>query len=201
MSQTSGASLPPGYRAHDPTLPPSTLPPEQFSDLKAALLFTEEDVAALQRAGELLIPQSGALLDVWYGFVGAHPFLLHYFAGPDGPRTEYLARVRARFGRWIADTCRADYDARWLAYQEEIGRRHTGAKNQTDGSAAAGTPALVHFRYLNALVYPIYATVRPFLERGGDEPALVERMHQAWLKSVLLQVTLWSRAYLPPDTW
>lgn len=191
----------PGYRYGDPALPPSPITPAELGQLQAALLFGEDDVAALRQAGAILVPQTDAILDVWYGFVGSHDFLLAAFAGPDGPRADYLARVRARFGQWIADTCRAEYDAAWLAYQEEIGRRHVTAKNQTDGPAAAGTPPLVPWRYLNALVYPIYATVRPFLERGTSDPAQVERMHQAWLKAVLLQVTLWTRPYLTDGVW
>ncbi len=54
---------------------------------------------------------------------------------------------------------------------------------------------------MNALVYPIYATVRPFLEQGERDPAQVERMHQAWLKAVLLQATLWARPYVAADAW
>lgn len=109
----------------------------ELEKLKEALLFGDDDVAALRRACQILVPQTEAILDVWYGFVGAHDFLLHYFSTPTGPSAGYLARVRARFGQWIADTCRAEYDAAWLAYQEEIGRRHLSSKNQTDGPAAA----------------------------------------------------------------
>jgi hypothetical protein len=191
----------PGYRYGDPTLPSAPLTSAEFDQLKAALLFGEDDIVALRRAGEILVPLTDEILDVWYGFVGSHDFLVAYFVGPDGPRGEYLDRVRARFGRWIADTCRAEYDDAWLAYQFEIGRRHAAGKNEADGAAAAGTPPLIHWRYVNALVYPIYATVRPFLERGESNPAAVERMHQAWLKAVLLQATLWSSAYLPEGTW
>jgi hypothetical protein len=190
----------PGYRYGDPSLPASPVSSAEFQQLKAALLFGEEDVAALRRAGEILVPQTEAILDVWYGFVGAHDFLLGYFATAEGPSGEYLARVRTRFGRWIADTCRADYDDAWLAYQQEIGRRHTTGKNETD-PAAAGTPPLVHWRYVNGLVYPIYATVRSFLEQGETDAAMVERMHQAWLKAVLLQATLWSRPYVREGAW
>jgi hypothetical protein len=186
----------PGYRYGDPSLPPSPLSADDFRRLKAALLFGDDDVAALRRAGDILVPQTDAILDVWYGFVGSNDFLLAYFSTPEGPSGDYLARVRARFGRWIADTCRAEYDATWLAYQQEIGARHVSRKNETDGPSAAGTPPLIHFRYVNALVYPIYATVRPFLEKGESDPDVVERMHQAWLKAVLLQVTLWSQAYV-----
>lgn len=184
----------PGYRYGDPTLPPSPVSLADLAELKQALLFTDEDAAALRRAGELLAPHLDELLDVWYGFVGSHPFLLRYFSNEQGPIADYLARVRARFGQWVLDTCRATYDEAWLAYQEEIGLRHYVRKNQTDG--VVGAPAIVPFRFVNALVYPIYATVRPFLARGEADPAKVEQMHQAWLKAVLLQATLWSRPYL-----
>ncbi len=191
----------PGYRYGDPSLPAAMLSAAEFEQLKAAMLFGEDDFVALQEAGEILVPQTDDILDVWYGFVGSNDFLLNYFSRPDGPSAGYLERVRARFGQWIADTCRADYDDAWLAYQDEIGRRHYAAKNEADSEAASGTPAIIHFRYVNALIYPIYATVRPFLENGSNDPAKVERMHQAWLKSVLLQVTLWARPYTLDGAW
>lgn len=191
----------PGYQYGDPSLPAAPLTATAFADLKRALLFTDDDIAALREAHAILVPQTEAILDVWYNFVGSTPALLAYFSRPDGPSSEYLARVRARFGKWIDDTCRAEYDDAWLAYQHEIGWRHFRRKNSTDGEAAEGTPPIIHWRYLNALVYPIYATVRPCLERGSTDPAAVERMHQAWLKSVLLQVTLWSQPYLSEGSW
>jgi hypothetical protein len=182
-------------------LPPSPLSSADFANLKAALLFGDQDIAALRRAHAILVPQTNAILDVWYTFVASTPALLAYFTGPEGPSAEYLARVRERFGQWIDDTCRAEYDDAWLAYQQEIGWRHFTRKNETDSPAAAGTPPVIHWRYLNALVYPIYATVRPFLEKGGDDPALVEQMHQAWLKAVLLHVTLWTQPYMKEGGW
>jgi hypothetical protein len=201
MTQQMTAESIPGYRFGDPNLPAAMLDADGFANLKQAVLFTDDDLAALKRAGDLLVPRTEEILDVWYGFVGSHPFLLDSFVRSDGPSGDYLARVRARFGQWIADTCRASYDETWLAYQQEIGRRHLTGKNETDGAAAAGTPPLVSLRYINALVYPIYATVRPFLESGGDDPATIERMHQAWLKSVLLQATLWSAVYTRDGAW
>jgi hypothetical protein len=60
---------------------------------------------------------------------------------------------------------------------------------------------VVNFRYVNALIYPIFATIRPFLERGESGAGQVDRMYQAWLKSVLLQVTLWSQPYLPEEAF
>lgn len=190
----------PGYRMGDPALAPSAITPADLAELRTALLFTDEDVAALRRAGEILVPRTERILDVWYGFVGSNPFLLRFFSNYAGPNDEYLTRVRARFGQWIADTCFATYDQDWLAWQAEIGRRHGEGKNETDGVTAAGTPTPVNFRFINALIYPIYATVRPFLEAGAI-PAEVEQMHQAWLKAVLLQVTLWARAFVPSAAW
>lgn len=191
----------PGYRYGDPALPAAAITAEEFGRLKAALLFGEADVAALRQAGAILVPQTDAILDVWYGFVGSNDFLLSYFVGPAGPSADYLGRVRARFGQWIAGTCRAAFDDTWLAYQSEIGRRHYRGKNATDRAAAAGTPPIIHWRYVNALVYPIYATVRPFLEKGSTDPVLIEQMHQSWLKALLLQVTLWSQPYLQDGAW
>lgn len=189
----------PGYRYGDPALAPSPIGRDELERLKATLLFSDDDTAALRKAGEILADQIDEILDVWYGFVGSNPFLLSYFSSADGPDGNYLARVRGRFGQWIIDTCRADYDESWLAYQYEIGRRHVDGKNATDG--ATGTPPIVNFRYVNALIYPIYATIRPFLERGESDPGMVDRMHQAWLKSVILQVTLWSQPYLREGTF
>lgn len=184
----------PGYRYGDPGLDPSPVSAEEFERIKQATLFTAEDEEALRRAGEILSAHVEELLDVWYGFVGAHDFLVAYFSGPGGPDARYLEQVRRRFVRWVLDTCRAVFDEAWLAYQYEIGRRHYDRKNLTDG--VEGAPPHVHFRYLVPFIYPIYATVRPFLARGESDPAKVERMHQAWLKAVIMSVTLWSQPYL-----
>lgn len=186
----------PGYRLGDPALPKSPLTPDDLAELKASLLFGDADVGALRRAHDVLQDQIEAILDVWYGFVGATPHLLAYFgdATTGQPIDAYLAAVRRRFGQWILDTCRADYDAAWLAWQDEIGRRHhrTG-KNRTDGASAAPHIAL---RHLLALVLPISATMKPFLANKGHGAAEVEAMHAAWTKAVLLQAILWSRPYV-----
>ena len=106
----------------------------------------------------------------------------------------HLDRVRARFGQWIQDTAAAEYDDAWLRWQLEIGRRHhrTG-KNETDEAASS---AIVPFRYLFPLAQPIVHTLRPFLEHTGEPRESVDAMQDAWRKSVLLQVTLWSLPYV-----
>ena len=49
---------------------------------------------------------------------------------------------------------------------------------------------------LTTLIVPITTTLRPFLEKNGHPVEDVERMHQAWIKSVILQVTLWCHPYV-----
>lgn len=185
----------PGYRLGDPALPASPLSGRDFEELKASLLFGPADLAALKRAHAILAPQVDAILDVWYGFVGSTPHLLAHFADPKtgAASTAYLGAVRKRFGQWILDTCRAEYGAAWLAWMDEIGKRHHRiGKNRTDGATAS---AHIPLRHLLALAYPIAATIRPFLAKSGASADEVEAMHAAWTKSVLLQAILWARPY------
>ncbi len=188
----------PGYRMGDPALPEPALDGAAMADLRAAVLLGDDDLAALRDAAVIVDPHIDALLDVWYGFVGSHPFLLEAFVTPDGPDADYLGRVRSRFAQWVRDTLAADFGPAWVAYQEEVGRRHAIAKNETDG--VVGAPEVVPLRFVIALVYPIYATIRPFLAEGARDAAHLEAMHQAWLKAVLLNVAIWSRAYAR-DGW
>ena len=169
---------------------------EDLDLLKQTVLFGEEDEQHLRMAGDVLEDQIEDVLDVWYGFVGGHPHLVRYFTDDEGqPDTEYLGRVRGRFGQWILDTCRRPYDQEWLDYQQEIALRHTrDKKNQTDG--AYETPDHIGLRYMVAFIYPITATIKPFLAKKGHSAEDVDKMYQAWFKSVVLQVTLWSYPYV-----
>ena len=186
----------PGY-AHGRT--PLTRSPVSLGDferMQKSVLFGDEDVRFLRLSHDVLKDQIEAILDVWYGFVGANPHLSTSFSSmQDGrPLADYLAAVRTRFGQWIVDTARAEYDQQWLDYQYEIGlRHHRSKKNQTDG---AGSTAIVPFRDLFPLVFPITFTLKPFLGKHGHSTEDVEHMHAAWLKSCLLQVTLWSHPYV-----
>jgi Protoglobin len=185
----------PGYTYGTDAVPRSPVSLDELELLQATLLLGEDDRAALRRSGDILAPQVENILDVWYGFVGANPHLLAAFTGPDGqPDQAYLAAVRRRFGRWILDTARADYDQAWLDYQHELGlRHHRSGKNRTDGARAADH---IPLRYVLALLVPITTTLKPFLAEGGAEADEVEAMHQAWVKAVLLQVILWSHPYV-----
>jgi Protoglobin len=185
----------PGYSYGTATVPRSPVSLDELRLLRATLLLGEDEEAALRRSGDLLAPRVEEILDVWYGFVGANPHLLAAFSGPDGqPDQAYLAAVRRRFGRWILDTARAEFDQGWLDYQHEIGRRHhRSGKNRTDGARAADH---IPLRYVLALLVPITTTLKPFLAEGGASADEVEAMHQAWVKAVLLQVILWSHPYV-----
>lgn len=177
------------------SIPRAPISLEEFELMKATALFGDEDVRYLRMSREILADQTDAILDVWYGFVGSQPHLLHYFTGrEDGqPIGRYLEAVRERFGQWILDTAEANYDQAWLDFQFEIGRRHHRiGKNRTDD---VDSVEHIHLRYVIPLVVPITTTLVPFLARKGAGPEDVEKMHAAWLKSVVLQVTLWSHPY------
>lgn len=186
----------PGYTYGTSAVAQSPVTLADFEQMKQSVLFGEEDVKYLRLSRDLVEDQVEAILDVWYGFVGANPHLLASFTGKsDGkPLGDYLQAVRKRFGRWILDTARAEYDQRWLDYQHEIGLRHHRArKNRTDGAASTD---IVPFRNLFALVFPVTFTLRPFLARKGHSSEEVEKMYAAWVKSCILQVTLWSHPYV-----
>ena len=192
MAQAEGIR---GYTYGTPEVARSPITLQEFELMKATVTFGEEDVRYLRMSYDVLADQVEAILDVWYGFVGSNPHLLAAFAGPDGrPVAEYLDAVRRRFGRWILDTARAEYDQAWLDYQHEIGlRHHRTRKNRTDGVAAA---AHVPFRDLILLIFPVTATLRPFLAKKRHRAEEVDAMHRAWIKSCLLQVTLWCHPYV-----
>ncbi len=199
MASATTVSIP-GYTFGDPSTPRAPLSEQDFENLKATVLFTEEDERYLRMAGDVLADQIDDVLDLWYNFVGSHPHLVHYFTDPQGePIADYLSRVRERFGQWILDTCQRPYDRAWLDYQYEIGlRHHRSKKNQTDG---VDSVEHIPLRYLIAFIYPITATIRPFLAKKGHSDEEVEAMHQAWFKSVTMQTALWSIPYAKEGDW
>lgn len=198
MPHANAQSAPaiPGYTMGQKSLAKAPYTLAELESLKKTLLFTDEDIRYLRMSKAILADQTEAVLDVWYGFVASTPELVVYFknnktGAPDGA---YLGAVRKRFGQWIADTADANYDQAWLDYQYEIGLRHTTLKkNKTD---KADSVPLVNFRYLSALTIPVTTTLKPFLAKKGASAADVEKMHAAWVKSVLMQTILWSYPYV-----
>lgn len=197
-AQQSPSPPVPGYAYAEAELAKAPYSLQDLRALQKTLLFTEEDVEALRRSKVILADQTDAILDVWYGFVAATPELVYYFgnARTGEPDAAYLAAVRKRFALWILDTADANYDQRWLDWQYEIGlRHHRSKKNRTDGAPSV---AEVNFRYIPALTIPVTTTLRPFLASKGASAEEVEKMHAAWVKSVLLQTILWSEPYVRP---
>lgn len=190
-----------GYTLGTGVVPRSPLTLDDFEKLKECVLFTDEDAHWLRQSGEVLRDDIERVLDVWYGFVASKPYLLDAFSDPatGKPDETYLAAVRKRFGQWIIDTAAANYDQAWLDYQHEIGRRHHRiGKNRTDGVHAAD---IVPMRYMLALLYPVTATLKPFLASKGHPQADVEKMAQAWMKAVLLQLILWCEPYVEAEDY
>jgi hypothetical protein len=185
----------PGYTYGTNAVSRSPVTLADFELMKKSVLFGDEDTTYLRLSHDVVKDEVEAILDVWYGFVASHPHLVYYFGRKsDGqPDAAYLAAVRKRFVQWILDTADANYDQKWLDWQHEIGlRHHRTGKNKTDGAASV---EIVSFRYLPAFIVPITTTLKPFLAKGAS-PEQVERMHQAWVKSVTLQVILWSHPYV-----
>ena len=189
----------PGYTFAMPEVPQSPVSGKDIELLKATLLWSDDDDRYLRMAGGVLADQVEEVLDLWYGYVGSHPHLVHYFADRDGqPIGEYLERVRARFAQWVRDVCERPHDDAWRDYQYEIALRHTRVKkNQTDGVDSVSEIAL---RYVIAFIFPITATMRSFLAAKGHEARDVEGMQTAWFKAVVLHVCLWIQPY-GPDVW
>jgi hypothetical protein len=87
--------------AHKNQLTTSPVSLEVFQTMQASVLFGPDDVRHLRLSHAVVAGQVEAILDVWYGFVGANPHLLASFTGKaDGkPLSDYLGGVRRRFGQ------------------------------------------------------------------------------------------------------
>lgn len=189
----------PGYDYGRAPQAPFTL--DDLELLKKTVMWTEEDERLRRRLGEVLKDKVERILDLWYGWVGSNPHLVYYFSDPEGkaPIKEYLEAVRRRFGQWILDLCFRPLDQEWLNYQHEIGLRHHRAKKgATDG---VRTVPHIPLRYMIAFIYPITATIRPFIEEAVRDRAEVDRLMQTWFKLVVLSVVLWSYPYANKGDW
>jgi Protoglobin len=168
----------------------------EWEELKKSALFSEEDAVYLRLSEEVLKDQVDDLLKTWRGVIFDHPHLRAYDENPDTHEidVDYAKAVGKRFGQWVLDTARAQYDQAWLDYQYEIGlRHHRSKKNKTDH---AGTLGHIRARDLLAFCAPIVVCMKPFLAKGGYPADVVDRMYDAWWKSMILQATLWSQPYI-----
>jgi hypothetical protein len=190
------AQKPAGYTYGTKQVSQSPFTLEDLKLLQQSMLFTEEDVKYLKMSHDILKDQTDAILDVWYGFVGGTPQLLYFFGNKSTgkPEGEYLTKVKARFGMWILQTAEANYNQDWLNYQYEIGLRHyVTKKNKTDNAKSV---PVINYRYIPALTIPVTTTLKPFLAKKGASADDVDKMYNAWVKSVLMQTILWGQPYM-----
>ena len=190
----------PGYDYGAPRAARSPVDLRELRAMEEAAGWTAEDAKALCMARDVLADQAEALVDAWRARIAKQEPLARVFYGPNGkPDEVYKASVKRRFVQWVIDTCTRPRDQAWLDYQEEIALRHTPKKkNVTEG---ADTPDVVPLRYLVAFTAPVVLDMKDFLANKGHSAADVERMHSAWIKSVLLSLALWTRPYTRDHLW
>jgi hypothetical protein len=178
----------------------SLLSLEDLERLKAVVWLTPEDEEALRDAAEILAGQADDMVTAWRARLGGLPFMRPYSGHPDGtPNPEYGAASKPRFDRFIIDACTRPLDRDWLNYQHEIGLRHTRAKkNRTDHADSLDH---IPMRYLLAFTAVVITTARDRLAATGATAEQVDRMHAAFTKSVMLHVTVWTRAYGGTADW
>ncbi len=196
----------PGYTYGSAAVAKSPVTLAELEELKASANFTAEDERWLRHAGELLAPHTAEIVGAWRAVIAANPHLARYSSRPDGSKDPHYGETSgARFQQWIIDTCCRPYDQAWLDYQQEIALRHTTLKkNVTDGVQSAPHVPLRHIIAFTAVVNDPNI-LKPRLTAAGDDAVKVDRMHQAWCKSVMIQVALWAEPYtnpsLAPNEW
>ena len=196
----------PGYDYGAPSVAKSPITLGELEQLKQSANFTPEDEEWLRKAGEVLADQTRQLVEKWRGAIAAHPHLAGYSLRPDGQKDAHYAQASGlRFEQWVLDTCFRSYDRDWLNYAQEIALRHTSLKkNKTDQVQSAPT---IHLRHIIAFTAVLNDPniLKPFLAAKGHGSDDVERMHQAWAKSLWLQIALWTQPYtdsqLAPNEW
>ena len=183
-----------GYDYGTTRAPTSPLTLEDLERLKEAVWLTAEDQSALRDAAVILAPQADEMVSFYRARIGEQPWLAPYSQHPDGsPNPAYGAATKPRFDHWIIDACTRLLDQDWLDYQHEIGLRHTPEKkNKTEDADSA---SFVPLRYVLAFTAVVVSTSRRFLAADGATGEALDRMHAAFTKSVVLHVTVWSRAY------
>ena len=131
--------------------------------------------------------------------IGRQRHLAQWFLGPDGKADDgYKTRVKRRFVQWVIDVALREHERGWLNYQEEIGLHHTPTKkNLTDEKQ---TPQVVPLRYLLGFI-PNVLPIREFFADAIQSEVGMRDLEEAWMKAVLLHVTLWARPYVPQDLW
>lgn len=74
---------------------------------------------------------------------------------------------------------------------------HAYEENLTDEKQ---TPPVVPLRYLLGFI-PNVLPIREFFADAIQSEVGMRDLEEAWMKAVLLHVTLWARPYVPQDLW
>lgn len=190
-------SMLPGYNYGAATLPGSPVTLNELRELCELIRFDDDDVRRLETIGDLLEPRIMTFMDrlmQWTGSVA-----LPTVADEDGNVDQaYLEAAHARFARGFLDTCRRKFNQTWLDYQHEVGlRHHRSKKNTTDDARAIPH---IPFRWMVAFLEPTAETMRAFLQPLLPAGELVPLL-ASWRKAMLLQVVLYSRAYIAAEDW
>jgi pimeloyl-ACP methyl ester carboxylesterase len=186
----------PGYNPGSSDVAHSPISMHEWEEMKQSAFFSDEDVTYLRLSYDVLKDQAEDLVKVWRGIIMSHPHLRAYDENPLTGEIDkaYATAVGKRFTQWVIDTAKAEYDQKWLDYQYEIGlRHHRTKKNMTDGGHTAEH---IRARDLIAFAAATVAPMKPHLAKGGHSAEVVNRMYDAWWKSMILQVTLWSQPYM-----
>jgi hypothetical protein len=77
----------PGYTMGTSAVARSPVSLAEFELMQKSALFGPDDVRYLRMSYDVLEPHVDAILDVWYGFVGANPHLLEAFSGAMASRS------------------------------------------------------------------------------------------------------------------
>jgi len=202
MKNNASQSIP-GYAYGAEHVAKSSISLRELEQMKTSVGFTPDDERYLRLAGEVLGDQTKQIVERWRsGIIAGIPHLARHSRSSEGnPLPNYLAASNQRFQQWILDTCLRPYDQTWLDYQQEIALRHTSLKkNQVDGVQSTSH---VPLRDIIAFVPVMNETIKPYLAAKGNSAADVEKMHQAWGKSLQLQIALWTGLYtrLAPNEW
>jgi len=185
-----------GYTYGTPAVTVSSATLDDLQRLKKSVGFTVDDERALLLAANVLGGDVEGIVRHWRAnIIAGIPHLARHSRNLDGsPAPDYLARSNRRFEQWIIDTCRRPYDQDWLNYQQEIALRHTSVKkNQTDD--VVSTP-YVPYSDIVTFVAVLNETIKPYLAAKGHTESEVSIMHKAWIKSMHIQMALWSKTYM-----
>ncbi len=174
----------PGYSYGTSEVAKSPVSVQDLEGLKTSAGFTKEDERYLRMAGRVLADQTKQIVEHWRSrIIANNPNLARHSRTPEGnPIPQYLANSNLRFEQWILDTCDRPYDQDWIDYQQEIALRHTSAKkNKVDGVRST---TYVPLRDVLAFMAVMNETIKPYLAAKGNSAGEVDKMHQAWCKSI-----------------